>query len=85
MRSINHLEQKQYCHNKKHDQACKKCVFCKDFIKDGTLCFAAYGKKGTQATEHKQYKTYRRYLVDNCCIAELKELNGSKHHETEPQ
>ena len=85
MRLINHLEEKQRRHNKKHDQSTKKCVVCKRFIKDSTLCFAAYGKKSAQATEHKQYKTYSRYLVDNCCVAELKKLNGGKYHETEAQ
>ena len=85
MRLINHLEEKQCRHNKQHDQPCKKCVVSKHFIKDGTLCFTAYGKKGTQATEHKQYKTYSGYLVNNCCIAELKKLNGGKYYETKPQ
>lgn len=77
MRLINQLKEEQCRHNKKHDQAGKKCIISKRFIQYCPLCFTAYGKKGAQATEHKQYKAYCRHLVDNSCITELKKLNGS--------
>lgn len=84
-RSINHLKEKQRRHNKKYDQSRQECIVSNGFIEYSTVCFTAYGKKCKQATEHKQYKTYSRYLVDNCSIAEFKKLNGSKYYETEPQ
>ena len=85
MRLINQPEEKQGRHNKEHKQSCEKGVICQCFIKNGTLCFAAYRKKGAEATKHKQDKTYSRYLVNDCCIAELKELNRRKYEETKTQ